>query len=385
MRSGKRINSYEIHFVQQNPELEKYLESKFETDLVHDLVEKHNARLDQVAMSPTTGVFSTPSVSIVTLTKPVEIAEEIRYTGIKFDTSYKTILLNAIPTPTDFDGLQKCKMVSNLRISMYRGGVDPDELAWIGGLGATVSFRVIKIGMIPNKIVALQLTRLENASANGDIYRIKDDADAAGQVYDILDPVHGLLVSNDDVLGTNNQQLIDGVTSEIYDSYTTLSQPQQVHLTSSAPASEDRDIFVLPLYVSPDSKRHDAHKITEWQQTSTFVSSLIIKGTVFEKRVTGLASHRKPILQQRPHPVSIGNLVMSSYPNLKGKDVGLAVRLTQAWMKRHDIENALDRKNDIQQLINDMGSLVVDIKALEREVDVAEDAVNNRGRTLQRT
>ncbi|TPX40585.1 hypothetical protein SeMB42_g05935 [Synchytrium endobioticum] len=363
--------------IEHDPELKKYLELRFEEDLVNDLVNKHNARIPQLCVSPATGLYSSPPVTLVT---PVEIVEEVKYTGIMLDRSSRSALLNAVPVSTENDGCHIFQMVPNLHVMMYLGHVESEELAWIGGLGAEVSLQVIKWGIIPNKIIALQLGLIAN---NG------PDNDGAVSASRVTDCSVSMESSQDSTVDSNSnmkQSGVDAVALKIGGNFSML-QRQQVVNASSTPPSSDCNIFILPLYVAAGSKPHDANNITEWQNVSSALSSLAIKGIVFEKRVTVLANHRSKhsAHQQLPNAVSIGSLITSTYPSLKGKEVGLVVRLVQAWMKRDGVENAMERKHEIQKLIDGMRELVTDKKALETEVDAAEDTANDAGgKSLQR-
>ncbi|TPX33039.1 hypothetical protein SmJEL517_g03976 [Synchytrium microbalum] len=377
IQSESRISSYDIHFVQQAPELEKFLEPKFEQYLVKDLVAKHNARINSVAQSPTTGLFSTPSVSLMTLIRPVEIGEEVTYTGIQLDSASRQALLAACPMPP----LHHTR--PNLHVTLYKGGVDGSELAWIGGLSAQVSLRATRIGSIPDRIVGLvvEIVGHEVIDADGAMdspassnYESVDTGNGSPQT-----PYHGdhiVVVGNDD--GSSSQGKSSIASSDEY-SKRKMKNPIPIVVDTSSPTASpslqsntvNNDMLILPLYLAPHGKSHEASRITNWTPLETPIS---LKGTVFEKRVTGITNRRKSA-PQIPQAVSIGSLVMQSYPSLKGRDVGLAVRLTTAWMKRDGIENMAETKDQIHHLIHNMSGIVLDKGALEGAVDAAEDAL----------
>ncbi|KAJ3328358.1 hypothetical protein HDU76_010112 [Blyttiomyces sp. JEL0837] len=154
----------------------------------------------------------------------------------------------------------------------------------LGGLGATVDLKVVSLGVTPDKVVAVKVV-LANLL----------DSDAAALANGIEGGIKSVKISKNDT----------------------------PHVT---------------MYVAAGASARESNDVQNWNDVNDDVP-LILTGTVAERKLTGIKGKSAPGVTQKPKEVSIGSLVSKHHPHLKGKSIGMAVRMVEAWMAKGFMDN----------------------------------------------
>ncbi|KAJ3162694.1 hypothetical protein HDU86_003667 [Geranomyces michiganensis] len=331
MRDSGRIDRFEVHHVAHLERDEMFMPEDLEDALVRDLVAKCNARI--VAAKEREGMLhngqsgelsvnsSTTSLAEAMATgdgQPhhkqhrrraltrrtsaslfrdlLELAPEVRYTGVMLDEDSRASLLAAF-APPDPTWATKC---DHLTINL--GAAKPALVDPLGGLGAVVSLNAVALGETPGVVTAVLVAHPDHAPPPT-----------------FLPP-----------------------------SSTAILIPQEPPHPPPPPLSENSNPHIT-LFVAPGSRPHLSNAIAEWHPLA---APLPLRGTVAEKHVMGLHVEKQP--PQRRRDVSIGELVKRHHPALVGAEVGRAVRKVEEWMAKTFIENLGQNRANIEWFVQGM-------------------------------
>ena len=105
----------------------------------------------------------------------------------------------------------------------------------------------------------------------------------------------------------------------------------------------------ITLFISPNGNAHQSNEITDWIPME---EPLVLTAKLDVKFTTSLKFEPKAVIVKSP--VSLGELVIRYHPNLKGKEIGLAVKHVQQWMSKLFVDNLESNRANIEYFIQKM-------------------------------
>jgi hypothetical protein len=202
-------------------------------------------------------------------------------------------------------------------------GPAPAEIVdYLGGIGALVELKVVEVGCIPGRVVAvkveLQGVKVRSSEFDG----------------------HGK--PNEDQI-----TLLENGTAESSSKISLNANPHiTVAVAHGAQAKESNDITTwIPFDAEPNSETQEP---------------LILQGHLSYKKVIGIQGRNSNNpAQTKPKEVSLGKLVMKHHPHLKGSEIGQAVKAVEEWMEKTFMDNSEANKACIELFVTnlDVGAL----------------------------
>ncbi|KAJ3412944.1 hypothetical protein HDV05_008732 [Chytridiales sp. JEL 0842] len=321
----RRLQTYAVHHIIQDPNLEKHMPEDLETELVKELVERtnakiiaarereeHEARMQAIhddAEEEVVGKLGNMNASKSTSEKRplppplsrirrtsaslfrsvINLHQVIQYTAVFLDLSSRAALLSLVPVPEPSpNGVPWTIKADHMTVCL--GPAPEDVVEGLGGIGAQIKLHVVALGLTPNRVLAVkvELDQPRNSS------------------NDTIPPAPKLSLN------------------------------ETPHIT---------------IAVSHGCQAKESNDIQAW--TALPAPHLILLGTLSHKIVTGI--QRPPsALPQKPKEVSIGSLVLKHHPHLKGKEVGKAVGFVQKWMDKGFMDNAEANRARIEFFVSNL-------------------------------
>jgi hypothetical protein len=96
----------------------------------------------------------------------------------------------------------------------------------------------------------------------------------------------------------------------------------------------ENQVMHVTLFISPEGNSKQSNSINDWQPLET---ALELQGSLVNVYKLGPKKEIVPPMEKKD--ISIGELVKRRFPDLHGRDIGLAVRFIQDWMEKTFIEN----------------------------------------------
>ncbi|KAJ3076405.1 hypothetical protein HK102_005426 [Quaeritorhiza haematococci] len=367
-----QISSYRVHHIIQDAELEQHMPPSLEKQLVDEMIMRANTRTlaarsrvcgstesvttpvgatstevkagseqtkeqqqqetSRVALSnvrpqsaggqqqQSNSTTTTPRVtrkrqiSFSAFRNVIHIVPETRYTAITLDPASQARISETFPRPDCWARHAKHMILCG------SGAPKPEVVDPLGGVGARVMMRVVGLGEVPGKAVAVKVDQLTPMSAPPSSSSASDS-------------------------GSDTEPGLVTVTTTSFDSTCPRSPP-----ATSRP---------ILLYLAPGVKKRESNTITAWKPLP---NPLFLTGTITVKTVMGLKKDGSKHRNQKKE-VSIGDLVLKYYPTLKGRAVGLACREVEQWMEKGFMENADQNRAAIECWIAnhlDVGKVVAE-------------------------
>ncbi|KAJ3052839.1 hypothetical protein HK097_005566 [Rhizophlyctis rosea] len=312
----KRIGTFEVHFVQQDPNAHVYMPEDLERSLVVDLVKRSNdrvAKCKEELLSGGNGSEDTSTndgspgnprkgrktplprrTSASFFRDPIELVERPKYTALFLAPECQKKLLALAPRPENWS-------ISGDHVTVCMGGAKDKVTEPMGGLGQTVHAHAIALGRISDRVIAVKVAP---------------------------DPKHRPLTSENDT----------------------------PHVT---------------LYVAPNAKAKESNDIQEW---TDLPKPIPIHGILREEVAVGIKGAEKQAAQPKQE-VSIGKLVQKHHPHLSGKAVGDMCRQVTEWMQKMVMENAEQNRASIEWFIQGLGGKRGEEEAGSPGVDIPGSVV----------
>ncbi|KAJ1559707.1 hypothetical protein HK405_009623 [Cladochytrium tenue] len=344
-----RVRSYAVHYVVQNPDLKKHIPADLEKDLVMDMISTTNERIraaqEQQALlqqgqkqppvqtgdgaspgsRPQNGgsakLINTRRKSASAFRSVMEPVVVVQVSALSLDAASRAALVAAIAKPAGrrsvpatgvagTDGAPPPPAVTVEapvvwatradRAVLCLGRAPRELLQSFGGSGATVVLRAVSVGVVPDRVVAVR------------VERVGGDTAAATTSVD------------------------------------------ETAATAAAAAAVEIGLHVV-VYVAAGAKAREAERIAEWVPLAQPVE---LSATVALQRATGLrrtaAAGAGAGDAGRPREVSIGDLVMRHHPQLKGRQIGVAVRVVREWMEKTFIENLTQNAALVEAFVSNL-------------------------------
>ncbi|KAJ3026694.1 UNVERIFIED_CONTAM: hypothetical protein HDU68_005234 [Siphonaria sp. JEL0065] len=238
---------------------------------------------------------STPRKSISCFRSVIDVVELVQYTGVFLSPESTRLLLDSIEMPNDTTYAIKAH-----HVTICMGKAPDDLLQPLGGLGAPVCMKAVAFGSVKG-VVAVKIE---------------------------LDWKR--------TLDVKKQTVTEGKENE---AVSTTTEPRLT--TNETPH--------CTMYVSGSAKAKDSNLITEWVVLD---HPLLVDGVIGEKKLYGIKT--APQREQKPKDVSLGALIKKYHPQVKGREIGDAVKRIEEWMDKTHMDNAAHCQPEIELYISNM-------------------------------
>ncbi|KAF9974560.1 hypothetical protein BGZ75_000776, partial [Mortierella antarctica] len=328
----------------------------------------------------------------------IEVNRLVRYTGVMFSEPAQRIMRERLialevatnglsgsivkdmwiqrPSSLQRQDLSKWVVPDDLHVTLCLGPASPEYSEMIGRLGATVLVEVDAVGEFEERIWALKVKEMVMASPdnrelqivapNGEIY---PSVEALQSAYDSSSSNSTTSAVNASALSSSTSPSIDSTAKaapldvQESDSKTLAEQghkdTQEVVSVSLTHVDLGRMGRLLPKKdVTPHitlaydrlngTRAMDSAHISQWETPVTpsgvtYPHRLVFVGTIAEKRLLGMKSHKGAGNAVAKAEISVANIIksLSGDKDVSGRELGGMIRCVKEEMERLSVENRL--------------------------------------------